>query len=107
MANLRHQPPGQCQNETNEPAGTQSTGGLCHATHETSDKHDVACDPVFPFDVLALRGPSETTTSHTEGHQSWWFLLSDRKQQTAMPRHAQTGHTWHKFALSGTFSETT
>ena len=72
-------------NETNEPAGTQSTGGLCHATHETSDKHDVACDPVFPFDVLALRGPSETTTSHTEGHQSWWFLLSDRKQQTAMP----------------------
>ena len=26
-------------------------------------------------------------------------------RKTAMPRHAQIGHTWHKFALSGTFSE--
>ena len=26
-------------------------------------------------------------------------------QKTAIPRHSQTGHTWAKSALSGTFSE--
>ena len=38
------------------------------------------------------------------GHQIWWSFLSEQEQQTAMPRHAQTGHTWHQSALSGPFS---
>ena len=31
--------------------------------------------PVFPFDVLALRGPSETTTSHIVQRQNKWSIL--------------------------------